>query len=149
MMCSQAKDPLKRLNMPILDFDAARQFFASQPALPMMVYLYGSAESVSLAPHVGLRAEEVIAAYSCAMVFGSPTPLFINGAVLTADELRFASNDEPVQTVPLNKIAEFRHGFEVAELVLQNGGRVRLHSQLIPFLKLCMECMRETVGARN
>jgi hypothetical protein len=129
--------------MPFLDLDAARQFFASQPSLPMMVYPHHAAESASLARHVGLRADQIIAAYNSTISLGWAPPLFMNGAALTADELRFASNDTPAQAVALDKIADFRHGFEVAELVLHNGERVRLHGQLIPFLKLCMECLRE------
>jgi hypothetical protein len=133
--------------MPILDLDTARQFFGSQPSLPMMVYPHNAAESVRLARHVGLPADQVIAAYNRTMFLGSAAPVFLNGAALTADELRFASNDSPLQIVALNTIAEFRHGFDVAELVLRDGDRVRLHGQLIPFLRICIECMREATRA--
>lgn len=135
--------------MAILDFDTARQFFASPPSLPMMVYPHHAAESVRLAPQVGLSADQVIAGYNSTMFLGSTAPVFFNGTALAADEFRFASNDSPLQIVALENIAEFRHGFDVAELVLRDGDRVRLHGQLIPFLKLCMECMREATGASS
>lgn len=131
--------------MPILDLDAARQFFASQPSLPMMVYLYDSPEAAEVARQVGLDPEQLIAAYNRTLFgdFAAAGPSLLSGAALSLDELRIVSHDSAVQSIALADIAEFRPGFEVAEIVLCSGERLRLHSELIPFLRLCVECMRE------
>lgn len=132
--------------MAVLSLHSGRTYFASRVPLPMMVYTGGSREASELAPHLGVEPEQVIAAFNRSLRNGIAVggmPVFLAGAVLTASELRWLARDAPMQTVALDEIADFRPGFDVAELVRRDGERIRWPGELIPFLRLCVECMRE------
>ena len=128
--------------MHSMDVITAREFFAARAPLPTFVCVGGSPEANDVAGEAGVPANHVIAALN-----RSIRGEFISGAVLTPHELRFASRLSGMQIIALDQIAEFRPGFEVAEIVLHGGDRVRLHGELNSFLRLCIECMRETGAA--
>lgn len=125
--------------MHVIDVITARKFFTARAPLPTMVYVGGSTDASGAASETGVPAGDVIAAFN-RWVRG----VFLSGVVFAPCELRFASRLSDSRTIRLDEILEFRPGFEIAEIVLRGGERVRLDGELNPFLRLCVECLRET-----
>ena len=114
--------------MAVLELHSGRQFFESRAPLPAMVNVGGSADASELARRWGVEPDQTIAAFIKSLrdgIAAGGAPVFLAGAVLTATGLRWLAREKPMQTVPLNQIADFRAGFEVAEIVLWHGGEVR------------------------
>ncbi|HQU45424.1 MAG TPA: hypothetical protein PK867_21595 [Pirellulales bacterium] len=140
--------------MHIIDVITAREFFTASVPLPSLVFVGGSPEASTAGCELGVPANNVIAAYNCSLkgqflsgaVF-TPHELRISAALLKPHESRSASRKAAPLTIALEEIAEFRQGFEVAEVILRSGDRVRLYSALIPFTRLCVECRRDTGAA--
>lgn len=140
--------------MPAIDLIPARAFFASRIPLPSLVYVGGSHEASVAGRRLGVPENQVIAAYNCSI-----KGLYLSGAAFTLHELRISndllaphearieSRETAFLTVALEDIAEVRQGFEVAEIVLRGNERLRLRGDLNPFLRLCIECLRETTGS--
>ncbi|HEX7379278.1 MAG TPA: hypothetical protein VF278_19305 [Pirellulales bacterium] len=136
--------------MRLLDLTAAQEFFSAQAALPSMVYVGGSPEAADAGSRLGVPSNHVVAAYRRAIrgfflsaaVF-TPHELRISGALLSTHQAPPGSPGGAFRTVALDQIAEVRPGFEIAEIVLRSGERVRLHGDLNAFLRLCVECGRE------
>lgn len=137
--------------MHVIDVITAREFFTASVSLPSLVFVGGSPEASTAGCELGVPANHVIAAYNCSLkgqflsgaVF-TPHELRISTALLQPHESRSASRMAGPLAIALEQIAELRQGFEVAAVVLQNGERLRLHSALIPFTRLCVECVRDT-----